>query len=43
MLEIHLLRESVQYGIDSEIVSFTFVLSRTEYAGLFTGLGNSSL
>jgi hypothetical protein len=42
-LFIHFLSESVQYGTLMPNVFLIFVLSKTEYAGLFTLLGNSSL
>ena len=42
-LLIHFLRESVQYGTLMPKVSLILVLSRTEYDGLVTGLGNSLL
>ena len=43
MLAIHCLRESDQYGTSKWNVSLNLVLSRTEYAGLFTGDGYSLL
>ena len=39
---MQVLRESVQYGTSTPKVSLIFVLSSTEYAGRFTGDGNSS-
>ena len=42
-LEMHFLSDSVQYGTERPNVSLILVLSKTEYEGLVTGLGNSLL
>ena len=40
---MQIFRESVQYGTSTPKTVFILVLSSTEYDGLFTGLGYSSL